>query len=736
VTQASHSPGRRHIRSPHVRGMLRTYLGTAPGVGKTCAMLRDARARRDRGEEVLVGVVETHRRPHTIEALDALEVLPRVHVPYHGVVLDEMDLDGILQRGPDLVCVDELAHRNAPGMRNQHRWQDVEALRDAGIDVATTLNVEQLESLGEVVASMTGAATNDSVPDSVIEKGDEVEFIDLAPDALRERVREGDVFPPDMIVAALTHYFRLGNLGALREIGLRLMSERLDATTVPPVGRNVLVVVSSRHTAETLIRQGARIARRYGGSCTALQVTRSDRASAAQEDGWRRVAERIGVTVVLGAETDVVDTIVATATEVSARHVVLGEPEPAGLLHRWRPDLVGGLVEELPGADLHVFGGPEPAADRDRRPSEERGREADDRFRAAELPAHLARGRLRIRLGHAHGCGTTTSMLDEALERRSRGADVVVAAVDTHGHPGCDAPLARLGVLGAPPGATCVRLDTEALLARNPEVACVDDLAAPGVDGAPAASSLDRILTAGITVLATLHVTDLRGRGTEGVPFVDRCSTTLDTSLLGIADEVEVVDATPHDLLDRLRRGEITPAGGATDWVPDEGAPEVEVALRAAAFRLVAEHTDRRLLASAATGDAGSGIRRCVLACVPPRPGMETMIFRARASALRAAARFTVVTVAGHHPHSEAEEQILSHYTALVLRLGGDFAILRESSVSTALIRHARACRATEIVLFPHRGRHQRGEDSPLHMLLRALPGVDLHILGAPPTPG
>ena len=210
------------------RGQLRIYLGAAAGVGKTYAMLNEGRRRREYGEDVVVGYVEPHRRPKTAEQVGDLEVVPRKQVEYRGTTIEEMDVDALLERRPQIALVDELAHTNAPGSRNEKRWQDVEELLEAGINVISTLNIQHLESLNDVVEEITGVKQRETIPDEVVRRADEHQLVDLTPVALRNRLARGDVYPPERIDAALANYFRPGNLSALRELALAWLADRVD----------------------------------------------------------------------------------------------------------------------------------------------------------------------------------------------------------------------------------------------------------------------------------------------------------------------------------------------------------------------------------------------------------------------------------------------------------------------------------------------------------------------------
>src|SRR5215831_12340637 len=247
------------------RSRLKVFVGAAPGVGKTYAMLQAARERVRDGVDVVVGVVETHGRPETEALLQGLEVIPRRTIEYRGQRLEEVDLDAILARRPELALVDELAHTNAPGSRHPKRFNDVQELLDAGIDVYTTVNIQHVESLNDVVAQITGVRVRETIPDGILDRADEVKLIDLSPEELIQRLREGKVYIPQQADRALRNYFRPGNLTALRELALRETAEHVDEQMqaflrthavdgVWPVAERVMVAVSEGRLAEQLVR--------------------------------------------------------------------------------------------------------------------------------------------------------------------------------------------------------------------------------------------------------------------------------------------------------------------------------------------------------------------------------------------------------------------------------------------------------------------------------------------------
>jgi two-component system sensor histidine kinase KdpD len=321
------------------RGRLRIYLGAAAGVGKTYAMLGEGQRRAERGTDVVAGFVETHGRAHTAELLKGLEVVQRARLPYRGTSFEEMDLDAVLARRPQVALVDELAHTNVPGSRNPKRWQDVQELLAAGIDVISTVNIQHLESLNDVVERITGVPQRETVPDAVVRAAEQVELIDMTPEALRRRMAHGNVYPPEKIDAALTSYFRTGNLTALRELALLWLADRVDEGLQRyraehdihgtwEARERVVVALTGGPEGETLIRRAARIAARSaGGDLLAVHVTRSDGLTGASPGALaaqRRLAESLGATYHQVVGDDVPDALLTFARAENATQLVLG----------------------------------------------------------------------------------------------------------------------------------------------------------------------------------------------------------------------------------------------------------------------------------------------------------------------------------------------------------------------------------------------------------------------------
>ncbi len=321
------------------RGQLRIYLGSAAGVGKTFAMLSEGRRRGERGADVVVGYVETHGRPHTAEQLQDLEVIGRKLLPYRGTSFEEMDIDAVLARRPGIALVDEFAHSNVPGSRNAKRWQDVEELLAAGIDVISTVNIQHLESVNDVVEKITGVPQRETVPDAMVRAADQVELVDMTPEALRRRMAHGNIYPAEKISAALTNYFRAGNLDALRELALLWLADKVDEglqryRTAHDIHdtwearERVVVAVTGGPESETLIRRAARMAARLaGGDLLALHVTKSDGLTGADAGALaaqRRLTESLGGSFHQAIGDSVPDALLTFARAENATQLVLG----------------------------------------------------------------------------------------------------------------------------------------------------------------------------------------------------------------------------------------------------------------------------------------------------------------------------------------------------------------------------------------------------------------------------
>jgi len=367
------------------RGRHKVFLGMVAGVGKTYRMLQEGRAEADAGRDVAVGFLESHGRRETTAQAEGLELVPRRRVRYRDTELEEMDLPAVIARAPELCLIDELAHTNAPGLEHRKRYEDVQDVLGAGIDVYSTVNVQHLESLNDQIAEQVGTRVRETLPDDVLGDADEVVLIDLTPEALIERLRAGKVYPPERVETALNNFFRIENLAALREVALRQVAEEvehkrlvgrlgptrderlLDNAAPRAVGERLLALVTPQPASQRIVRRAWRSAQRLQGELDLLWV--QQRAPTDEElvqlDALRRLAAVLGAHLMIEPGDDIAETVSRVAVERGTTYVLMGPPQPRNPLRRLlRPALAFRLLTMLPGVDLRIV------ADRTRRTAE------------------------------------------------------------------------------------------------------------------------------------------------------------------------------------------------------------------------------------------------------------------------------------------------------------------------------------------------------------------------------
>ena len=357
------------------RGHYKIFLGMAAGVGKTYRMLQEGRAAKQTGRDVVIGYLEPHRRAETLAQADGFETIPRRTVEYRGSTLEEMDLPAVLEREPELCLIDELAHTNAPGLEHHKRYEDIEDVLSAGADVFSTVNVQHLESLNDQIAEMTGVRVRETFPDRVLTSADEVVLIDLTPEALIQRLREGRIYPPERIESALTNFFRFENLATLREIALRQVaedvggkrprSERLGTRedlvvedAPQAVAERVLALVSARPRSQRLVRRAWRSAQRLQADLDVLHVrkpgSKLDDEKREQLDALRRLASALGAHLLIEEGDDVAGVAGRVTAERGTTYVMIGEPRSMRGLRRFGESLPERLLRKAPGVDIRI----------------------------------------------------------------------------------------------------------------------------------------------------------------------------------------------------------------------------------------------------------------------------------------------------------------------------------------------------------------------------------------------
>jgi two-component system, OmpR family, sensor histidine kinase KdpD len=396
------------------RGLLRIYLGAAPGVGKTYAMLGEAHRRLERGTDIVVGFVETHDRRHTADMVTGLEVIPRREIEYRGALFEEMDLDAVLARHPQVALVDELAHTNVPGSRNAKRWEDINELLDAGIDVISTVNIQHLESLNDVVESITGIKQRETVPDAVVRAADQLELVDMSPEALRRRLAHGNVYKPEKVDAALGNYFRAGNLTALRELALLWLADRVeegleryraehDIQETWAARTRIVVALTGGPEGETLLRRGSLISGRSAGrALAAVHIIRGDGTVGARPDvvaRLRQLTEDLGGTFHTVVGDDIASAVLEFTRSVNGTQVVVGASRRSRLSTALRPSTADAIVRDSGDIDVHVVSHERAGRTRpgDRRPHRVHVRRAWSWALAAVIPIGLTLALLPFR---------------------------------------------------------------------------------------------------------------------------------------------------------------------------------------------------------------------------------------------------------------------------------------------------------------------------------------------------
>jgi len=362
------------------RGHYKIFLGMAAGVGKTYRMLQEGQAEAGAGRDVAIGYLEPHERPETAAQAAGLDQVLRREVTYRGTTVEEMDLPAIFRRAPELCLIDELAHTNAPGLEHRKRHEDIDDVLDAGIDVYSTVNVQHLESLNDRVADLTGIRVHETFPDTVLSDADEVVLVDLTPETLVQRLREGKIYPQERVQASLDNFFRIENLAALREVALRQVAEDVESRRAVPaaelvgtrhdedegpgddgpqaVGEHVLALVAPHERSRRLVRRAWRSAQRLGAELDLLCVLAPGSPPRGEQheqlERLRRMASELGAQFIVEQGDDVAEVAARVAAERDITYVMVGRPAPRSGLGRLRESLPERLIRLLPGVDLRI----------------------------------------------------------------------------------------------------------------------------------------------------------------------------------------------------------------------------------------------------------------------------------------------------------------------------------------------------------------------------------------------
>jgi two-component system sensor histidine kinase KdpD len=348
-------------------GRYRILLGMAPGVGKTYRMLQEGRQAKAEGRDVVIGYLEPHDRPETAALAEGLETVPRLRAAHGGLALEEMDVDAVIARASELALIDELAHTNAPGSRHEKRFEDIEDVLAADIDVISTVNIQHLESLNDSIFELTGVRVRETFPDRILDEADEVVLVDLSPESLQDRMRAGKVYKPERAEVALQNFFKLDNLGALRELALRELAEDVEARRRPAlldplsqqaVAERVLALVEPQPKSQRIIRRAWRSAQRLGAEIDAIWVRKPGQEpteeEATQLAALRRLSSMLGVHFLEVEGDDLVEAVRRFAYERGSTYIIVGTPDERRRVEIVRGSLLSRMVRELPGIDIRV----------------------------------------------------------------------------------------------------------------------------------------------------------------------------------------------------------------------------------------------------------------------------------------------------------------------------------------------------------------------------------------------
>jgi two-component system sensor histidine kinase KdpD len=350
-----------------LRGHYRILLGMAAGVGKTFRMLQEGQQAKREGRDVVIGYLEPHDRPETAAQADGLETVPRLRASHGALELEEIDVAAVIRRAPELALIDELAHTDAPGLQHEKRYEDIEDVLAGGIDVISTVNIQHLESLNDSIFELTGVRVRETFPDRILDEADEIVLVDLTPEALQERLRTGKVYKRERAEVALQNFFRLDNLGALRELALRELAEEVEARRQPTilnplsqqaVAERVLALVEPQPKSQRIIRRAWRSAQRLGSDIDAIWVRKPGREPTAEEQtqlaALRRLASVLGVHFLEEEGDDLVETVKRVADERGSTYIFVGTPDERRRVEILRGSLLSRMVRELPGIDIRV----------------------------------------------------------------------------------------------------------------------------------------------------------------------------------------------------------------------------------------------------------------------------------------------------------------------------------------------------------------------------------------------
>ncbi|GGA19827.1 histidine kinase [Paenibacillus physcomitrellae] len=747
------------------RGRLKIFIGAVSGTGKTYHMLREGAALKDQGIDVVICAVSTLQRPETMEQLRGLERVPSIPWISDGIKKKDLNMEALLERNPEVVLVDGLAHRNRPGAERPTRWDDIQELLARGISVMTTVNVYELEGVRELAQKYVNIKVEETIPANLLELADEVRLIDVTPETLLQRFSEGNLKN-----SSAAPWFERGNLGVLRELALRLVAEgvndslekhREEMGMLGPSGAAERILVSTQYhwNGSIYIRRGQQVAKRLNGDLHVVTFVRKDRRPSKEQLAFKqsmtKLIDKVGAQfaeLTLHARRRLPDQLIRYALDHSVTRILIGHSKQTF----WQELLQGSVVYQIlrKSRNMDIFIVADRAAHQGERIMPAKmaasvsrqgslyhrlsSREVDERI------GRMTRGGFKVYIGAAPGVGKTYTMLREGNHLLKKGTDVVIGYLETHGRAETAGQVSDLPVIERMTlsygGANLTEMDTAAILKRNPELVLVDELAHTNVPGSKHKKRYEDILdilNAGISVISTVNVQHLESLNdsVEQITGV-RVRETVPDSILRMADEVELIDVAPQALQTRMKAGKIYASEKIQQALDHFFKIGNLIALRELALREIADDVDERLEAwerkSSLRGPWNK--REFIFVCVKLTPSAEKLIRRGFRIAYRLKAGWKVAYLQSGRSIGEEERKKIESLQSLTERLGGTFEIASSGSPfqeAEVLLAKADECRATQLIIGPN-GRNWRSrirEGITTRKLLRIARHLDILVV-------
>lgn len=712
------------------RGRLKIYLGAVSGSGKTYHMLREAQSLKENGIDVVLCAVSTLNRPETARQASGLETIPSIDWTKDGVIQQDLNLVALVERNPEVVLVDGLAHRNRQGALFPTRLGDISFLLEKGISVITTVNVYELEGVRELARKLAGVEVKTTVPSGTLEMADEVRLIDVTPETILKRLEEGNL--PGQ---KEHHLFLKGNIGVLRELALRLVAEDVNGSLEKyrkskglsgPSGAGERILVSTQYhwNGSIYVRRGQQIANRLNGDLYVICFQHTGKPLSKEQAAFKRslkkLVDKIGAVFVelpFPGRRKLADSLLDYAMKNSVTRIVLGHSKHTRIQELWQGSIINDILRKMTRTDLFVV------ADRAERDGERilpakrkvgtKKAELYRRHSKQEMQKEIEkirRGVFKVYIGAAPGVGKTYTMLREGNDLARKGIDVIVGLLETHGRRETAEQLGNLGMIPRRKidyrGTTLEEMDTDAIIERAPDVVLVDELAHTNVPGSRHNKRFEDvldILNAGISVITTVNVQHLESLNdaVEQITGV-RVRETVPDSILWMADEVELIDVPPQTLRQRMKEGRIYIMEKVEQALGHFFKIGNLIALRELALREIADDVDERLESWERKESLRGPWRReeTIFVCVKLNDHAERIIRRGFRIAFRLKARWHVAYL--HHGSGMEDEARLKELKGLTERLGGSFEVITgqgKKDPADLLLAKANEYNSTQMIL-------------------------------------